>query len=157
LVLSSRAEPPLPLARLRARGQLSELRAADLRFTLAETAAFLREVTGLDLPPASVAALQDRAEGWAAGGQLAALALRGHADAAGFIATFAGSNRYVLDFLTEEVLAGQPEPVLRFLLQTSVLDRLCGPLCDAVTSRTDSQTRLEELERANLFVVPLDE
>src|SRR5499427_436661 len=157
VVLSSRADPPLPLARLRARGQLTELRAADLRFTLAETAAFLREVTGLDLPPASVAALQDRTEGWAAGVQLAALSLHGHADPAGFIGAFAGSNRYVLDYLTEEVLAGQPEQVLRFLLETSVLDRLCGPLCDAVTGRTGSQALLEELERANLFVVPLDE
>jgi len=157
LVLSSRVDPPLPLARLRARGQLAELRAADLRFTLAETAAFLREVTGLDLPTASVASLQDRTEGWAAGVQLAALSLRGHADPAGFIATFAGSHRYVLDYLTEEVLAGQPEQVLRFLLGTSVLDRLCGPLCDAVTGRTDSQALLKELERANLFVVPLDE
>src|SRR5712691_5340769 len=157
LVLSSRADPPLPLARLRGRGQLAELRAADLRFTLAETAAFLREVTGLDLPAVSVAALQERTEGWAAGVQLAALALRGHADPAGFIATFAGSHRYVLDYLTGEVLAGQPEQVLRFLLGTSVLDRLCGPLCDAVTGRTDSQALLKELERANLFVVPLDE
>src|SRR5215471_6268177 len=157
LVLSSRADPPLPLARLRARGQLAEFRAADLRFTLAETAAFLREVTGLDLPAASVAALQDRTEGWAAGVQLAALALRGHADPAGFIATFAGSHRYVLDYLTEEVLASQPRQVLRFLLETSVLDRLCGPLCDAVTGRAGSQALLEELDRANLFVVPLDE
>src|SRR5215469_4669785 len=157
LVLSSRADPPLPLARLRGRGQLAELRAADLRFTLAETAAFLREVTGLDLPAASVAVLQERTEGWAAGVQLAALALRGHADPAGFIATFAGSHRYVLDYLTEEVLAGQPRQVLRFLLETSVLDRLCGPLCDAVTGRTGSQALLEELDRANLFVVPLDE
>jgi len=157
VVLSSRADPPLPLARLRARGQLTELRAADLRFTLAETAAFLREATGLDLPPASVAVLQDRTEGWAAGVQLAALSLRGHADPAGFIAAFAGSNRYVLDYLTEEVLAGRPERVLRFLLETSVLDRLCGPLCDAVTGRTGSQEMLEELERANLFLVPLDE
>jgi LuxR family transcriptional regulator, maltose regulon positive regulatory protein len=157
LVLSSRADPPLPLARLRARGQLAELRAADLRFTLAETAAFLREVTGLDLPAASVAALQDRTEGWAVGVQLAALALRGHGDPAGFIATFAGSHRYVLDYLTEEVLAGQPPQVLRFLLETSVLDRLCGPLCDAVTGRSGSQALLEELDRANLFVVPLDE
>src|SRR6266704_3338964 len=157
LVLSSRADPPLPLARLRGRGQLAELRAADLRFTVAETAAFLREVTGLDLPAASVAALQDRTEGWAAGVQLAALSLRKHADPAEFIATFAGSHRYVLDYLTEEVLAGQPQQVLRFLLATSVLDRLCGPLCDAVTGRTDSQAMLEELERANLFVVPLDE
>jgi ATP/maltotriose-dependent transcriptional regulator MalT len=157
LVLSSRVDPPLPLARLRARGQLAELRAEDLRFTVAETAAFLQEVTGLDLPAASVAALQDRTEGWAAGVQLAALSLRKHADPAEFIATFAGSHRYVLDYLTEEVLAGQSQQVLRFLLETSVLDRLCGPLCDAVTGRTDSQAMLEELERANLFVVPLDE
>jgi LuxR family transcriptional regulator, maltose regulon positive regulatory protein len=157
LMLATRADPPLPLARLRGRGQLAELHAGDLRFTLAETAAFLREVTGLDLPAASVAALQDRTEGWAAGVQLAALSLRGQADPAGFIATFAGSHRYVLDYLTEEVLAGQPEQVLRFLLETSVLDRLCGPLCDAVTGRTDSQALLEELDRANLFVVPLDE
>src|SRR5215475_3879724 len=157
LVLSSRADPPLPLARLRARGQLAELRAADLRFTVAETAAFLQEVTGLDLSAASVAALQDRTEGWAAGVQLAALSLRGQADPARFIAAFAGSHRYVLDYLTEEVLARQPEPVLGFLLGTSVLDRLCGPLCDAVTGRTGSQAVLEELDRANLFVVPLDE
>jgi len=157
LVLSSRADPSLPLARLRARGQLAELRAEDLRFTVAETAAFLREVTGLDLSAASVATLQDRTEGWAAGVQLAALSLRGHPDPAGFIATFAGSHRYVLDYLTEEVLAGQPGQILRFLLETSVLDRLCGPLCDAVTGRTDSQLLLEELDRANLFVVPLDE
>jgi LuxR family maltose regulon positive regulatory protein len=157
LVLSSRADPPVRLARLRARGQLAELRADDLRFTVTETAAFLREVTGLELPAASVAALQDRTEGWAAGVQLAALSLRGRADPAGFVATFAGSHRYVLDYLTEEVLAGQPEQVLRFLLQTSVLDRLCGPLCDAVTGRTGSQALLEELDRANLFVVPLDE
>jgi LuxR family maltose regulon positive regulatory protein len=157
LVVASRADPPLPLARLRARGQLAELRAADLRFTLAETAAFLREATGLDLPAESVAALQDRTEGWAAGVQLAALSLRGHADPARFVATFAGSHRYVLDYLTEEVLAGLPEPIRGFLLQTSVLDRLCGPLCDAVTGRTDSQAQLEELERANMFVVPLDE
>src|SRR6516164_3362803 len=157
LVLSSRADPPLPLARLRGRGQLAELRAADLRFTLAETAAFVREVTGLDLPAASVAALQERTEGWAAGVQLAALALRGHPDPAGFIATFAGSHRYVLDYLTGEVLASQPAQVLSFLLETSVLDRLCGPLCDAVTGRTGSQLLLEAIERANLFLVPLDE
>jgi LuxR family maltose regulon positive regulatory protein len=157
LVLASRADPPLPLARLRARGQLAELRAADLRFTLAETAAFLREVTGRDLPAASVAALQDRTEGWAAGVQLAALSLQGRADPARFVTTFAGSHRYVLDYLTEEVLARQPEQVVGFLLETSVLDRLCGPLCDAVTGRPGSQAQLEALERANLFVVALDE
>jgi LuxR family maltose regulon positive regulatory protein len=157
LVLASRTDPPLPLARLRARGQLAELRAADLRFTPGETAAFLREATGLDLPPASVAALQDRTEGWAAGVQLAALSLAGHADPAGFVATFSGSHRFVLDYLGEEVLARQPGEVVGFLLETSVLERLSGPLCDAVTGRTDSQAVLEGLERANLFVVPLDE
>src|SRR5262244_3239260 len=157
LVLASRTDPPLPLARLRARGQLAELRAADLRFTLEETAAFLREVTGLDLPAASVAALQERTEGWAAGVQLAALALRGQDDPTGFVANFSGSHRYVLDYLSEEVLARQPEQVLRFLLETSVLERLRGPLCDAVTGRTGSQAVLEDLERANLFMVPLDE
>ena len=157
LVLAGRADPPLPLARLRARGQLAELRAADLRFTLEETAAFLREATGRDLPALLVGTLQDLTEGWAAGVQLAALSLRGHSDPAGFVATFAGSNRYVLDYLTEEVLARQPEEVVRFLMETSVLDRLCGPLCDAVTGRTASQARLEALERANLFLVPLDD
>jgi LuxR family transcriptional regulator, maltose regulon positive regulatory protein len=157
LVLASRADPPLPLARLRARGQLAELRAADLRFTLEETAAFLREATGLDLPALLVGTLQDLTEGWAAGVQLAALSLQGHSDPAGFVATFAGSNRYVLDYLTEEVLARQPEEVVCFLMETSVLDRLCGPLCDAVTGRTGGQARLEALERANLFMVPLDD
>jgi LuxR family maltose regulon positive regulatory protein len=157
LVLASRADPPLPLARLRARGQLAELRAGDLRFSLAETAAFLREATGLELPAASVAALQDRTEGWAAGVQLAALSLQGHADPAGFVASFAGSHRYVLDYLTQEVLARQPDQVVGFLLETSVLERLCGPLCDAVTGRTDSQALLESIERSNLFLVALDE
>ena len=157
MVLTSRADPPLPLARLRGRGQLTELRAADLRFTLAETAAFLREVTGLDLPAASVAKLQERTEGWAVGVQLAALSLQRHADPAGFVETFAGSHRYVLDYLTQEVLARQPEQVVGFLLETSILERLSGPLCDAVTGRSDSQKVLEQIERANLFVVPLDE
>src|SRR5215475_16218814 len=157
LVLASRVVPPLPLARRRAGGQLAELRAPDLRFTLEETAAFLREATGLDLPPASVAALQERTEGWAAGVHLAALSLNGHADPAAFVATFAGSHRYVLDYLTEEVLARQPGQVVGFLLETSVLHRLSGAVCDALTGRTDSQALLEALERANLFVVPLDE
>jgi ATP/maltotriose-dependent transcriptional regulator MalT len=157
VVLACRADPPLPLARLRARGRLAELRAGDLRFTVDETAAFLREATGLDLAAASVVALWERTEGWAAGVQLAALSLQGHADPAGFIATFAGSHRFVLDYLTEEVLARQPEQVAGFLLETSVLERLCGSLCDAVCGRTGSQALLEALERANLFVVPLDE
>ena len=152
-----RADPPLPLARLRGRGQLAELRAADLRFSLAETAAFLREATGLDLPPASVAKLQDRTEGWAVGVQLAALSLQGHPDPAGFVESFAGSHRYVLDYLTQEVLARQPEQLVGFLLETAILERLSGPLCDAVTGRTDSRRVLEQVGRANLFVVPLDE
>src|SRR5215467_282155 len=151
VVLASRTDPPLPLARLRARGQLAELRAGDLRFTLGETAAFLREATGLDLPAGLVAALQERTEGWAAGVQLAALSLRGHADPPVFVATFSGSHRFVLDYLGEEVLARQPSEIVRFLLETSVLERLSGPLCDAVTGRTDSQAVLEGLDRASLF------
>jgi LuxR family transcriptional regulator, maltose regulon positive regulatory protein len=157
LVVASRSDPPLPLARLRAGGQLAELRAADLRFTIDETAAFLREASGLDLPAVSVAALQERTEGWAAGVQLAALSLRGHGDPAALVAGFTGSHRYVLDYLTEEVLARQPKEIVRFLLETSVLERLSGPLCDAVTGRADSQALLEALERANLFLMPLDE
>ena len=157
LVLASRADPPLPLARLRAAGQLTELREADLRFTLAETAALLREATSLDLPADSVAALAARTEGWVAGLQLAGLSLQGHADPAGFVQTFTGSHRYILDYLTEEVLARQPPELVRFLLETSVLERLSGPLCDAVRGRGDSQQLLEQVERANLFLVPLDE
>jgi LuxR family transcriptional regulator, maltose regulon positive regulatory protein len=157
LVLASRADPPLSLARLRADGRLAELRADELRFTLDETGVFLREATGLDLPATSVAAFQDRTEGWVAGLQLAALSLRGQGDVAGFVATFSGSHRYVLDYLTEEVLAHQSEQVRGFLLETSVLDQLCGPLCDAVTGQPGSQALLETLERANLFLVALDE
>jgi len=157
VVLASRADPPLPLARLRARNQLAELRAADLRFTPDEAATFLREATGLDLTAASLAALDARTEGWVAGLQLAALSLRGHTDPAGFVATFSGSHRYILDYLTEEVLARQPQQVTSFLRETSVLERLSGPLCDAVTGRADGQVMLEEIERANLFLVPLDD
>ena len=156
-VLASRADPPLALARLRARGQLAELRAAELRFTASEAAAMLREAAGADLPDAAVAALADRTEGWAAGLQLAALSLRGQANVAGFVAAFTGSNRYVLDFLAEEVLERQSEQVRAFLLETSVLERLSGPLCDTVTGRTGSQALLEQVERAGLFLVPLDE
>ena len=126
LVLASRSDPPLPLPRLRAGGQLAELRAADLRFTAEEAAALLREATGADLPGAAVAALAARTEGWAAGLQLAALSLRGQADPAGFVAAFSGSHRYVLDYLAEEVLDRQPEQVRTFLLETSVLERLSG-------------------------------
>src|SRR6266540_2676550 len=159
LVLTCRADPPLPLARLRGRGQLAELRAADLRFTSEEAAALLRQTVGPDLvlPDASVAALAARTEGWAVGLQLAALSLGGQSDVAGFVATFSGSHRYVLDYLTEEVLEGQPEQVRTFLLETSVLERLSGQLCDAVTGRSDGQRMLEQAERANLFLVPLDE
>jgi LuxR family transcriptional regulator, maltose regulon positive regulatory protein len=156
LLLASRADPPLPLARLRVRGQLVELRERDLRFTTEETAALLRQTTGVELSAASLAALAARTEGWVAGLQLAGLSLQGHADPAGFVATFTGSNRYVLDYLAEEVLDRQPEPLRGFLLETSVLERLSGPLCDAVTGRSDSQQLLERAERANLFLVPLD-
>src|SRR6478672_3755956 len=123
VVVSSRASPPLPLARLRARGQLAELRAADLRFTPEEAAALLGEAAGPGLPGTAVAALVARTEGWAAGLQLAGLSLRGHADPAGFVAEFSGSHRYVLDYLTDEVLAGQTAQVRAFLLETSVLER----------------------------------
>jgi LuxR family maltose regulon positive regulatory protein len=157
LAVACRADPPLPLARLRARGELAELRADQLRFTLDEAAALLGEVAGSGLPEDAVAALQARTEGWAAGLQLAGLSLRGHADPAGFIAGFSGSHRYVLDYLAEEVLDRQPEPVRAFMLDTSVLDRLCGGLCDAVTGRGGSQQLLEMIERANLFLTPLDE
>jgi ATP/maltotriose-dependent transcriptional regulator MalT len=159
LVLASRADPPLSLPRLRARGQLAELRERDLRFTAEEAAALLRGAVGPDLPlpQESVAALAARTEGWVAGLQLAGLSLRGQPDVAGFVASFSGSHRYVLDFLAEEVLDRQPEPLPRFLLETSVLERLSGPLCDAVCGRSDSQQLLEQIERANLFLVPLDE
>ena len=157
LVLASRSDPPLPLARLRAGGQLSELRAGDLRFTAEEAAALLQETAGDALPGSAVAALAARTEGWAAGLQLAALSLQGQADPTGFVAAFSGSHRYVLDYLTDEVLEGQTGQVREFLLETSVLDRLSGGLCDAVTGRTGGQVMLERVERANLFLVPLDE
>ncbi len=157
VVVSGRADPPLPLARLRARGQLTELRAADLRFTAEEATALLGEATGPGLPDAAVAALVARTEGWAAGLQLAGLSLRGHADPAGFAAAFSGSHRFVLDYLADEVLDGQTGPVRAFLLETSVLERLSGELCDAVTGRADGQAMLEDIERAGLFLVPLDE
>jgi LuxR family maltose regulon positive regulatory protein len=156
VVLASRSDPPLPLARLRARGQLAEIRAADLRFTPAEAGELLRHAAST-LPDGSVAALAARTEGWAAGLQLAALSLRGQDDAAAFVSAFTGSHRYVLDYLAGEVLEGQDERLRMFLLETSVLDRLSGPLCDAVTGREGSQALLEEAERAGLFLIPLDE
>jgi LuxR family maltose regulon positive regulatory protein len=157
LVLASRADPPLCLARLRARGQLAEVRQHDLRFTTEEAADLLRGAVGGVLPEGAVAALAARTEGWVAGLQLAGLSLRHHPDPAGFVAGFSGSHRHVLDYLAEEVLDRQPGPTVRFLLETSVLERMCGPLCDAVTGRSDSQELLEGLERANLFLIPLDE
>jgi len=157
LVLASRSDPLLPLARLRARGALSELHALDLRFSVEETTAFLREVMGLPLSAEQVAALQARTEGWIAGLQLAALSLQGREDVAGFIAVFTGSHRYVVDYLVEEVLLRQPADVQDYLMQTCLLDRLCGPLCDAVRGRDNSQAWLAQIERSNLFLVALDD
>jgi LuxR family maltose regulon positive regulatory protein len=157
LVIATREDPSLPLARLRVRGQLTELRAADLRFTPTEAAEFLNQVMSLDLSAEDIAALEDRTEGWIAGLQLAALSMRGREDVHGFIRSFAGDNRYIVDYLVEEVLQRQPEPVRSFLLQTAILDRLNGPLCDAVTGQADSNARLEALQRGNFFVVPLDD
>ncbi len=157
LVIATRADPPLPLARLRARGQLTELRAADLRFTEAEAAEFLTGVVGLELSAADVSALEERTEGWIVGLQLAALSMQGRQDVASFVRAFTGSHRFVVDYLAQEVLARQPEPVQTFLLETAILDSLDASLADAVTGRNDSQTMLEHLEEANLFLVPLDD
>jgi LuxR family maltose regulon positive regulatory protein len=157
LVITTRADPPLPLARLRARGELVEIRAADLRFTPEEAAAYLNEVMGLNLGAAEVVALEARTEGWIAALQLAALSIQGRDDVTGFIAGFAGDDRYIVDYLVEEVLRGQPEEIRSFLLDTSILDRLTGPLCDAVTAQAGGRARLEALDRANLFLVPLDD
>ena len=165
LALTSRSDPPLALARLRARGQLTELRAAELRFTAGEAAALLAQVAaapggagpGAPLPDAVAAALAARTEGWAAGLQLAGLSLRGQDDVGGFVAAFTGSHRYVLDYLAEEVLERQPSRVREFLLETSVLERLSGELCDEVAGRPGSQELLEQAERAGLFLIPLDE
>ncbi|MEP7331292.1 MAG: helix-turn-helix transcriptional regulator, partial [Terracoccus sp.] len=162
VVVSTRADPGLPLSRMRVRRELVEIRAADLRFTTDEAAAYLQSVAGLHLARADVAVLEERTEGWIAALQLAALSLQGRDDAAGFIAGFAGDDRYIVDYLVEEVLAHQPGPVRDFLLRSAVLDRLTGPLCDAVTGNTvtgsdDGSHLLVTLERANLFIVPLDD
>jgi LuxR family maltose regulon positive regulatory protein len=158
LILATRADPPLlPLARLRAQGQLTEVRAADLRFADAEASAFLQTAMGLDLSAEAIATLESRTEGWIAGLQLAALSLQGRADVSAFLAAFTGSHRYVLDYLSDEVLARQPAAVQQFLLHTCILERLSGPLCDAVTGQEGSQAMLEALERVNLFVVALDD
>jgi LuxR family maltose regulon positive regulatory protein len=169
LVIATREDPQLPLARLRARGQLTELRASDLRFTPSEAAGFLNQVMGLDLSMEDIAALEAHTEGWVAGLQLAAISMQGHEDTTSFIQSFTGSSRFIIDYLAEEVLERQPEEVRAFLLQTSILDRMCAPLCDEVLNRgskatslagspqlISSQAMLEKLDRSNLFVVPLD-
>ena len=156
-IVISRADPPLLLARRRASGELTEIRAADLQFGDAEAAALLERATGGPLDEHTVAALTDRTEGWAVGLQLAALSLAGRDDVPAFLATFSGSHRFVLDYLTEEVLDRQPARLREFLLATSVLQRLSGPLCDAITGGTDGQELLQACERANLFLVPLDD
>ncbi len=157
LVLASRSDPPLPLARLRARGQLTEVRSGELRFTPTESAELLRRAIAQDLPDVVVAALGERTEGWAAGLQLAALSLQGRDDISRFVEEFSGSHRFVLDYLTQEVLERQSEELRTFLLETSILERLSGSLCDAVVGCTNSQQTLESVERASLFLIPLDE
>ncbi|MDY6877489.1 MAG: LuxR C-terminal-related transcriptional regulator [Chloroflexota bacterium] len=165
LVIASRDDPPLPLARLRGRGQLTELRATDLRFTSSEAAEFLNQVMGLALSAEDIAALEIRTEGWIAGLQLAAISMQGRKDVTGFVQSFTGSHRFVLDYLVEEVLEQQSESVQTFLLQTAILDRLTGSLCDALTGQDNGSTELtasgqatlEMLDRANLFIVPLDD
>jgi LuxR family maltose regulon positive regulatory protein len=157
LFVLSRTNPPLPLPKLRARDQATEIGAADLRFTVDEAAAFLNGVMKLDLSAEDVSVLEERTEGWAAALQLAALSMRGRDNPSGFVESFSGSNRHVLDFLAEEVIERQPAEVRRFLLQTSVLERMSAPLCDTITGLADGQEMLEGLERNNLFVVALDD
>ncbi len=157
LVLGGRADPPLPLARLRARGELLEVRAADLRFTTDEAAAYFNDAMGLHLGSGDVDALEARTEGWIAALQLAALSMQGRDDTSGFIASFAGDDRFVVDYLAEEVLERQAEDVRSFLLDTAIMDRFTGALCDAVTGGRGGRAMLERLDRANLFLVPLDD
>ena len=157
LVIATRSDPPLPLARLRARGQLTELRAAKLRFAPAEASTFLQEVMGLELSMEAVTTLDDRTEGWIAGLQLAALSVRGRADVTGFLAAFTGSHRFVLDYLSEEVFAQQPASIQSFLLYTCILERLSGSLCNALMEQEDGQAMLEAVDKANLFLVSLDD
>ncbi len=157
LVIVTRADPDLPLARLRARGQLTELRGADLRFVYSEAAEFLNQKMGLDLSEEDVKALETRTEGWIAGLQLVAISMQGRKDVSSLIQAFTGSHRYVLDYVIDEVLEQQPDDVQMFLLQTAVLDRLTGSLCDALTGHDNGQATLEMLDQANLFIVSLDE
>jgi LuxR family maltose regulon positive regulatory protein len=157
LVIATRADPPLPLARWRSRGQMAEIRTDDLRFTRREISQFLDQAVGPRLSAEDVETLEARTEGWIAGLQMAALSLRGQEDASAFVRAFSGSHHYVLDYLVEEILERQPPHVQQFLLQTSILDRLSGSLCDAVTEQSDGQSMLERLAKANLFLVPLDD
>lgn len=157
LVIAARSDPPLPLARLRARGELVEIRAADLRFTRDEADAYLNEVMGLELTTPDVTTLEGRTEGWIAALQLAALSMQGREDVGGFIASFAGDDRYIVDYLVGEVLQRQPDDVRSFLLRTSILSRFHGSMCDVVTGREGGTAMLETLDRANLFLVPLDD
>ncbi|MDH3679966.1 MAG: LuxR C-terminal-related transcriptional regulator [Acidimicrobiia bacterium] len=157
IAIASRADPPLRLARLRALGRLTEIRAADLRFTTSEAGELLRHIAGTDITDGVATLLTTRTEGWAAGLHLAGLSLEGRDDAESFVEGFSGSHRFVLDYLTEEVLDRQPAAIRDFLLETSILDRLSAPLADAVTGRTDGQETLEAIERANLFLIPLDD
>ena len=156
LIMTTREDPNIQLPRLRVRGQVTELRAAELRFTPSEAAGFLNQVMNLTLSEADVATLEARTEGWIAGLQLAALSLQGRENISDFISTFAGHDRYVVDYLVEEVLQNLPDDTRNFLLSTSVLERFCTSLCDAITEREDSKRILEELDRANLFLIPLD-
>lgn len=157
LIITTREDPSLPIPRLRARNQLTEIRAADLRFTPSEAREFLNQVMSLDLSVEEVAALETRTEGWIAGLQLAALSMKGQEDVHGFIQAFSGDHRYIVDYLVEEVLRRQPEPIRNFLLQTSILDRLNGSLCDTVTAQSASKSKMEQLQRGNLFLIPLDD
>ncbi len=157
MIIATRSDPPLPLARVRGQNLLTELRAADLSFSTDETTRFFKESLDLRLSTDDIQMLETRTEGWIAGLQLAALSLQGRKDPSGFIKGFKGDNRYIADFLTEEVLSRQPEHLRNFLLHTSILGRLCGPLCDAVTDRENSRQVLNSLEKANLFVIPLDD
>lgn len=157
LALGTRVDPPLPLSRLRARGQMTELRSADLRFTAVETAHFLNQLMGLTLTPAQIATLESRTEGWIVGLQLAALSMQGRSDIGGFIDVFTGSHRFIMDYLTDEALQQQDEESRQFLYQTSILHRFNSDLCDAVTAGSDSQKILNRLEKANLFILPLDD
>jgi len=157
LALATRADPPLPVVRLRARGQLTELRAADLRFTVDEAALFLNETMGLGLAAEDIQALESRTEGWIVGLQLAALSMQGRSDTRQFVRAFTGSHHFVLEYLAQEVLSRQPEAVRQFLMRTSILDRLCEPLCDAVTGNRGSDAMLAYLQQGNLFIVPLDD